>query len=576
MLIGINQKITRNNTNINQQKPTFSVTPNKPITENHRICNLPSTYYNHPNISFLGKYDPTHKEIAQITHALKGWPGERIKGPNYFASPKIVQELYAFIHSGKNLDNETIFSISQKRAQAHNNFVLTKINAPIKSSQDFLPETQKFVQELKTETTTTQKTLCGLGLNKAEIKLFNKFAATTASTLFQMGYPDAIAHSSQVARKCAIEASLKTKDSTEILKSAMVGWLHDPKFPANISFSNLAAHPVIAGAISTEILDSKEFQISLTHLLSSSAKAKSFAHGINESLLINNDSEYVMSNVILHKRSFSPQNGLADVAPEAEPIIRQRFLAPSKGELPQEVSFQTLKTLHKMPFETGILGINLDSLQKACSELSSNFKEAKAKTPEEIHNGILSGKIKNSDFVNALRQKLQSDPKGIENHRIPGSTLLCHHLETSQDGRIPAATLIVADPMLLSPHKIILGNVESFNPVGRIESFLKSIDDNVNALPKDNQPKGKVWQKELLVSMANAADELSGRPNTDHLKKSIEELSQNLKEPQSWGEYSSLDLKLLENTPKITQMTDVIKRHYDHAASNSENMFKVK
>jgi hypothetical protein len=87
--------------------------------------------------------------------------------------------------------------------------------------------------------------------------------------------------------------------------------------------------------------------------------------------------------------------------------------------------------------------------------------------------------------------------------------LLAHH-DDVDNGKIAAMALTVADPLLLSPHKIIESSFEE--TLGkRVRSFLNSFSANVTFLPQAQKAIGKLWQKELLDSMLKAVSELTGR-----------------------------------------------------------------
>ena len=318
-----------------------------------------------------------------------------------------------------------------------------------------------------------------------------------------------------------------------------------------------------------------EFEGLLTQLLGDSSKTNKFIKNVSESLFINNDSEWVMNNVILHKNKYIPgaQDGIADKAPDIEDTMIQRFKAPSKGEEPKEISPKDLKTLEHMKFYTGIRGINKKAFEQILPEVSKNFSEIKDKSPQEVYKGIMNGEISNPELINTLKEKL-TDNNGITESKISGSVLLCHHMET-EEGKIAAKTLIEADPMLLSPHKIVMSGFEPTS-IGRISSFMKSFDGNINGLPKEDNEKGKAWQKELLISMMKAADELSDNKKAiNYNTMSINELAEKLSNAETWGDYGNLDTKNPENKGKLQEMSDVIKKHYDKAAEESKNMFNI-
>lgn len=594
--------ITGNISKIHQQlKNNYSAQTSTTKAPQHQGISSPfknqplsvETLQAYNRISFKGikqtndhNFSPSRSLINKIQKGLEGNISPNTLSPNYLPSKNVVKAILSAIQTDYQPEEGCIKEIAAQKAEINNINSLYRSSGMFVSPESEIPAVNAFVDELKSEVNTIHQTLSTLNLSENELEIFDQFVSKTASTLFTMGFPESINHASQVSRKCALEASKMGGTSQEILQAAMVGWLHDPKLPTATSWSNLATHPLVASAIADKCFEDSAFSQAIEALTGSIKGTEEFQKGIVEALSINNDSPFVTNMVILHSPPFPAahkQAGIADIAPEVEEIVKSRFKAPSENRMPDTIPASIRSKLERTVLGTGITAMKAEKLNNICRVLSQKHEELKGLGAKELYKKIATGDIHSPALEKTLRNAVKLVQMGLDELNIPGEALLSHHAEVRDSGKIAAKALIIADPMLLSPQKILLSGVEA-TPLGRLSSFIKSFNDNVNNLPADIKQRGQKWQEELQNSMLKAADQLTGQNTYNLYQATTEELSlpekieyqQNLlKTPETWGNYASLQILLPENKAIINTMADVLREKYEETANSSTEMFNV-
>ncbi|MGD9581187.1 MAG: hypothetical protein AB7V50_07430 [Vampirovibrionia bacterium] len=546
---------------------------------------LLKTYTGVNNVNFAGRLDPQNHEKAKVQRNLKGEFWGHAYGVDYMTSYSLLKSLGNYIDNNIELSDSDIKKINTQKANIHNFNSLLVTNEPIKKPEEFDLETRNALKELKTQLKDIKETFKQAGLSDKEVNIFNKFVANTFLTLYFMGFPDAVGHAGQVTRKNIVEAYKFNASNENILKSAIVGWLHDPKLKANISWSNLATHPVIGGAIALTVLDSKEFDDLLVDYLPDNKAIKSFKEGIVESLFVNNDSAFVLQNVVLNKPVFpvpNPQDGVASNCPDIVEVANKRLDAPSEGKKPDMITSKLLNAIKFIKFDTGIKALNIGSFGTMCNHLSSKYPVLGSKQASKVLDDILNGKISNPDIIFDLNKTIKGNPNSVKPLKIKSTALFCHHDEVSESGKIPSLALVISDPLLLSPHKVLIGGMQK-TPVERIKSYISSFNDNVKAIPFEAKENALCWQLDLYTSMLKAADELSSQNNFETFNECFKDESFDVKlnhlielisTSSTWGEYADFEINDV-NKEKLTHMYSVVANHYKQATETSEGMFKI-
>jgi hypothetical protein len=459
-----------------------------------------------PTLQFNG-YGPSALERSSILTALQG-TNTKVFGPNYLPSLELVNGLSERLQPTQTEPLQSAFlnELAQKKQEAINlhHFLLNK---PLASFETTLAEAQTFDAEVKNrvnrilnESLTPQA-----GFSPEMRQAFTRFVALTAPVIFTMGFADGVDHAGDVSQLALTIAKKQGANTTEQLQAAMVGWLHDPKLKGDISWSNLATHPVVASAISDWVFQDNTFKSVLNAgITSQNLTPETFQQGVREALAINNDSAFVMNNVILANTFKHPlgEPGLAEQVPVTREWMHKRFKAPSKNEslpvLPREV--ETELEQQGVSLSTDLRTITRQALSQIIGspEVATIFYQQ-----------LVTGQITDETKLAQVREQLKGTPNGITSPKASATSLLAHH-EDVENGKVAAMALTVADPLLLSPHKIIESSFEE--TLGkRVRSFLNSFAANVTFLPQAQKAIGKLWQKELLDSMLKAVGELTGR-----------------------------------------------------------------
>jgi hypothetical protein len=514
---------------------------------------------------------PSPDEITRITAGLSGWPGnETIIAPSYFPTAEAVEALRTAIFSEQEIPQQALQKLAQHKVRAQNIHNLF-LNKPAVKESNFAQDTLNFVNEFKTRMGGLNNFLQNEGLPDSAIDLFNRYALYTAPVLFSMGFPDAVAHAADVAQLTYLQAKKHGANETEALQALMVGWLHDPKLPGAISWSNLATHPVVASSIAKHTLEQPDIRSALNTY---AFDPEFFKEGIVEALSINNDSKWVLDNVILHKATYIPlaEPGVADANPEntneearrnIETIFNNRFVAPSEGRELPAFPLPLMNELNQTELSTDLRGLQYDKLPEEFKTLHTRSAIAK----------LLDGTEADQALWEQAQRIITEQPGHYAiNPKVKGGSLTSHHMEMEK-APLAALGLAIADPLLLSPHKVMAQTAGS-TVLARIASFVNSFDNNIRFLPKEAQDNGKTWRNQVLLSMLAASDALTGNRLLEDdmaiipLLQDDEALKNKVLSPETWrGPQGNFDT-VPPDAETFGQVLNALKSHYEKAVKD--------
>lgn len=498
-------------------------------------------------MSTRGIYSPSRKEIMAIRNALLGWSEVDAIGPDYFANQAVERALFSFITTGKKVSHSVRKSLSRGRARIDNFYQLLNAGSPVVrfSAPDcYVEETVAFLGELEEQANIWKGgAFANLDMSQREQQIYWKVVAKTAPVLFNMGFNDAIAHSAQVSRLAASMASHMGARHSEILQAAIVGWLHDPKLhPAiDLSQENLATHPVNAAGLAWCVFHNPAIKRLLTNYFGGNKSSlEAFIDGAVDALGINNDSRFVQMTVVLPtyvKRVgeiFGPE-----LASQFKSVIEARLESAALGKKPKELPPHLHGVLSQIRLDSGLRGISKQGLARALAEARIETTDA-----VEYFNSMLDGTrtVSDQDLLHLRIPLLSQAMLSVE---VDSATLLHHHQEVIESGRIAAEALVIADPMMLSPHKV--ASVYTIAFVKRLEAFVASFDDNNRLMPKAARVTGTRWQRAVYLSMLLAADRLTGSSSVEEFKrtnpcgspsKDVDALRVVILQEKTWGRFA--------------------------------------
>jgi hypothetical protein len=244
-----------------------------------------------------------------------------------------------------------------------------------------------------------------------------------------------------------------------------------------------------------------------------------------------------------------------------EQVFTNRFSAPSRGakKLPH-LSSRQLNQINKVYFSTDLRGINIAALQNNAGQFTI--------TPEALRH-LLNGEPNDQHRWNQARELIQAQPSKafIINPKVKGGTLTSHHAEVKK-GRLAALGLATADPLLLSPHKVI-AQTKGDTVLDRLKSFLGSLDDNLQYLPQEAQINKPLWRKQVLESILASAQEVTGNqepfanPSGQDLQAEGDALKAHLLEASTWGDFATM--QPADNPPEFQRFLSTLKTNYEEA-----------
>ena len=581
---------------------------------------------------------PSKREIDHIIKALSGWPDDvSIVAPSYFPTEAETNCLFNLINYKTRVPESIFLSINKNKARAEN-YQNLFINETIKQIVDFKEETKEFIDNFSKEIAILDKVLIKIGFSKKEKELYHLFVSKTAPILYYMGFADAIKHAAQVSKKCIVEAYKRNCSKTEVLQAAMVGWIHDPKVPIKYSWSNLTTHPVIASAIAIKTMSEKEYKMNIEFYLNklylyTNIDSEKFINGTAEALAINNDSEYVFRNGILYRPDWTPgpsePGGIIDqilllsneqlselnindtpqnLAQKVEEKAIKWFNSSAEGKANKVFDEDVKKILNYIQLETGLRGIIIDKFDSFYNKLSSKHNLLKDLKPAKALEKILNGEINDKGLVSEISHYIQTHRSGFDRvfevPTISAKSLFASYLEV-EDDTIAALALEISDPLLLSPHKLLAEGVKD-TAYEQIMDFLDSFYKNILYLPFEAKMGGKIWQRDLYVSIIISADKLTGQDNLNKflskysdlddiykpnltssaqnidlsiIEKQIDELTQLIQDTNTWQRLEDNEniLQFNRKDPEkalfMEQLFDILKENYEIAADNSPEMF---
>ncbi|MEW5818624.1 MAG: hypothetical protein AB1782_00405 [Cyanobacteriota bacterium] len=534
------------------------------------------------NTGNAGIYDPDNADVQKISKCLKGDCFIMHTGNDYYLLEKLDGDLFKLISDGQDLTRENLIKISKINQQASNFSSILARRTDFETIDESTNKTKLFLKTLKDKIKETDNIFEKLGLNNEEINIFNKIVSKTAFVMFLMGYPEVVEHSLQVSQLAAKIAKTDGASNEEILKSAITGWLHDPKLDTKVSWNNLAVHPVVAGVVADTALNDQEIDDLLLSYLKNKKSSNNFKYGIIESLYVNNDSLFVLNNVILSQPAIiTPVKeqaiDLSQKIPDIIKITTGRFQALSRCKKVQRIPRNIEMKLNEIQIDSGYRFISNMSWNKISTTLikKHNLKNLDS---NKLLNELLEDKIHNEELLKDLIILIETDKDSVKNLKINAINIFCHQDEVSDNGKIASLSLIVADSLLLSPQKILTTGYQN-TPQKRLNSFIDSFKDNIEYIPAQKRQMALEWQRDLYLSMIKAANELSGNNRLEYYNNELQNKSINqqlsileviLKEPSTWGKYSSINIDD-NNRDKFDIMIKTISNYYDKALINLIN-----
>lgn len=501
-------------------------------------------------MSTRGTYSPSRKEIMAIRNALLGWSEVDAIGPDYFATAAVERALFSFITTGKSVSHAVRMSLSRGRARINNFYKLINAGSPVvrfNPPDCYLEETTAFLEQLDEQVQIWKNgSFTNLDMSAREQQIYWKVVAKTAPVLFNMGFNDAIAHSAQVSRLAASMASHMGARHSEVLQAAIVGWLHDPKLhPAiDLSHENLATHPVNAAGLAWCVFHTQAIKRLLTNYFGGNKSSlEAFMEGAVDALGINNDSRFVQMTVVLptYVKRVSEVFG-PELASQFKGVIEARLESAALGKKPKELPPHLHGVLSQIRLDSGLRGISKLGLARSFAEAGIATSDP-VKFINELFDGTRTAT--DQDLVHLRIPLLAQSVLHVE---VDSATLLHHHQEVIESGRIAAEALVIADPMMLSPHKV--ASVYKIALIKRLEAFVASFDDNNRLMPKGARVAGVRWQRAVYLSMLLAADRLCGGSSMSEFKslhacgspaKDVDALRAVILQEKTWGRFAQAE-----------------------------------
>lgn len=513
-------------------------------------------------------YAPPKSELDMLAVALKGGEKGRTVGANFFPSKTIDQDLQTWLNNEREKPTESeaklITALTAQKADVVNfyNLVLRRGELVSKTDPVIQETVRQFLTDFKTQYRQCESRFLktpeqeGFGLNNTDMALLRDVMVKTAPILFNMGFADAIPHAAQVSRLCGSLARQHLATPVQILQSIIVGWLHDCKLDGQWSVDNMATHPIVSSAVANAVahdvlndvrtnIDASMAQRAGKLNLTSDGRVSPFGdkgpretsefiRGIVESLSINNDSKWVLEEVILKQLKTQKPFLSLRLKDTLERWAKRRLTAGSEAEMaealtPQGYSLGRWKSvLNQSSFGTGIYMLSVDAANKL--DIAELLK------PQNLNSVD-------------LRQKIQHYPEIVKEVKLPGEYIFHHHLEASDSAYVPSLMLSNADPMLLSAHKVMqkylkpafLEQQTSYTTTKAFAEFIDSLEENIQLTDPRQRIDALMFQRIILLTLLYRAAAYRGESGyqwqyNGSLSKEIETLSTLLKKPATWGQ----------------------------------------
>ena len=452
-----------------------------------------------------------------------------------------------------------------------------------------VPDVHAFLDELASQWHNSVQFLSHtLQWSPPAIALCRQWIADTAGTLFLMGYVDNITHSAQVMRLSAIKAKYNAMPEWVQLQAALVGWLHDPKLATAFSLDNLATHPIMASAIALHWCQHPTYRNTIDAYLkgychsnapktSRPCGVRGFIRRMLEALSINNDSRYINENIIFEALShqLKRQYCAPELIDELWDMIQQRIAAPSQAIPVVKPSGALIAQLPLTHMDSGFIGLP----QALWERIVSETPHPENLSPQAAYQALLEGQHTRWSQLAAEALWLYQAETGDSLHRwlLPGQLLLSHHQEVILTGRQAAYALACADPLMLSPHKILEVRPTHEPFLEKLQSFVGSLDSNINDLPHQERQYGLSWQRALYLALLQASQALSPGAHAAYvasllerfskthrytpLQSDVDELRRLVLHPSTWQGFAHLTGDL-DASNELKRVYEVVKSYF--------------
>lgn len=520
----------------------------------------------------MGQFSPDRGELFGIRTGLTGWKEVDGLGPDYFLAPPDEQALLDFVFGILGDTTALSLALADKRARVVNFFDL------LAGESDYLPllpasfaaETAVFLKQLKQQVNIWRTgAFKSLDFSRQERLLLAHVSAKANPVLFMMGFADAIPHSSQVGRLCASMAQQLGARPSEVFQAAVVGKLHDPKYEGRLDLGrqNLATHPVVAAALAGLVFDDPRIRGELRKYFHGvEARAVDFVDGLVDVLGLNDDSWFVQIMVVLptYIKRISAKYGAA-VAAGFKSVMEGRLKSAASGDPLPDLPPHLHGCLSQEMMDSGLRGISKHAWQQAVTDAGITGVDA-----VELFNQLVGGELGTvtQAQVADIRKALRANADAVLTAKICATRLLHHHKEVVPSGRIAGSALVIADPMMLSPHKIFV--VYETSVMARLRTYCDSFDDNIRLLPACADDTGPPWQRAVYLSMLLACDKVMGTTLVAHFEKShattdtktdIADLKALILDAANWGTYATLSGKTSQ-VPDVGRVLEALEFGY--------------
>lgn len=455
-------------------------------------------------------------------------------------------------------------------------------------------DTLPMLQELATSVCLLHRCTVGLlGWPQALWRVLLHWICLTTPVLYGLGYHESVTHGAQVARWCVLSAQLKAPGDIWLqLQAAMVGWFHDPKLHVRLSIDNVATHPILASIMARHNLMHPWMHNvfydawrqhppqTLGATLSGVGvpdKLVEVYQSIEEALAINSDSRFVMDTFIvpaIQRRlpTQELQDELTTFLNHWHDSADVGFVGEKMGALKSAVSEPLWEALSETTLYSGLLAIKNESWAQAYQWLKATRGIGDGVSAERFYQRVLQGQVDTHDAVQSMqhwmRQAELMEETPFVKWAIPATLLLTHHQRVCNP--VLAECLAAADPLMLSPHKILQARPVEEPLVQRVKSYLASLQDNMQDILDDNRlPKGMVdgWHRQVLMLLVRVATRFNPQAALGgiHAERSLAEWHEVLSKPETWGSVAWVDDCTEKGTCLIEHMTDTLKTEFDEA-----------
>lgn len=551
----------------------------------------------HPR--FHGLYTPKLRTLEYLRKGLAG--GSHLTdyyAPGFFADREMVRQFVALFTLCRRLSEigfspeemehkllsdrdvqKLIFGLALSKARVMNHYALVKklprVIIENKPAEAYFDDAKSFLLELQGQHTVTMKFFRRFfHFNDEEADIYEHFVAHSVKALYAMGYPDAAYHSSQVSRLCVVKAADANACRPEMLQAALVGWLHDPKFETTLSIDNLSTHPIIGSAIAWHILNEPELRGKISRYVTGTGFGpRTFAAGVSEALSVNNDSRFVSERFIFDQialqivRQYGEERGRL-LREKLWDRHQQRLAAPSRGEEPLPFPPSLVEAISKTRLDSGMLGIRKASWEEACEAVSIPAPVDEAY--HKIVDGLYPDRRQMEQVSDYLLEKQVMTKEVACEWGVNGLHLFSHHDEVARYGQVAALALVNADPLLLSPHKVLEVRPEKEVLLDRLKSYIGSLDSNINDLPKASRESALAWQRAIFICLLKGAQDLTGVDRLTEFHQNhrytptqtdVDELRRRILEVETWREHTKL-AATAEERSKFDLVLDTLRRRY--------------